>query len=404
MDRSKRYRYVISAALLAIIVLFAQVVKANSVAERYIGQYKLIAVQEMEKHGIPASITLAQGMLESGYGESLLAKQANNHFGIKCHAGWEGERYYFTDDAENECFRVYNSAYESFIDHSDFLVNRKRYEKLFTFKLTDYKSWAIELKRAGYATNPNYPSLLINLIKKHKLYEYDRITVRDVKDEIRIDEMDPVVKVDGNTHGDAVQYSRWKIIQHNRINTIIVQEGDTYDAIAIETNIKKNKLLKWNDMYPGEDLVTGQYFYLQPKRNKAVQKMHQVKGDETMREISQLYGVRLNKLLEKNLMHTNQQVETGEWVYLRKKRKTPPKLKNKNPDFVPEIVIIEPPKKVEVKKFPDPGVPKIEFYTVAHGDTLYSIAKKHNTTVDKLREINRLHNNNIHPGDEIRVK
>ena len=167
MDQSTRYRYAISTALVVVILLIAQVVRADNPAEKYIEDYRLIAVQEMEKHGIPASITLAQGMLESGYGESLLAKNANNHFGIKCHSNWKGERYYYDDDAEDECFRVYPNAQESFLDHSDFLVGRKRYAKLFTYKLTDYKKWAIELKRAGYATNPDYPSLLISLIKKH---------------------------------------------------------------------------------------------------------------------------------------------------------------------------------------------------------------------------------------------
>ncbi|WP_421945543.1 glucosaminidase domain-containing protein [Pedobacter sp.] len=139
----------------------------------YIDEFKAVAIEEMNAFGIPASITLAQGILESGSGNSDLAKYANNHFGIKCTSDWKGKNYFRDDDQKNDCFRVYKDARESFKDHSEFL-KRKRYSALFQLDKNDYKSWALGLKQAGYATNPKYPDLLINMIEKYQLYQYDQ--------------------------------------------------------------------------------------------------------------------------------------------------------------------------------------------------------------------------------------
>ena len=157
------------------IVVFAQ--NLNKV-ELYIQKYKDLAVEHMVDYSIPASITLAQGILESGSGESDLAVESNNHFGIKCHRDWEGERSYYDDDEENECFRKYKTVSESYLDHSLFLKNKSRYSELFSLKITDYKGWARGLKKAGYATDPKYPQKLIDLIERYELYKYDNIVLK----------------------------------------------------------------------------------------------------------------------------------------------------------------------------------------------------------------------------------
>ena len=139
----------------------------------YIEKFKGVAIEEMNTYGIPASITLAQGISELGSGNSSLAKYANNHFGIKCTSDWKGKAYYKDDDERNDCFRVYKDARESYKDHSEFL-KRKRYSFLFELDKNDYKNWALGLKTAGYATNPKYPDMLIGIIEKYKLYQYDQ--------------------------------------------------------------------------------------------------------------------------------------------------------------------------------------------------------------------------------------
>lgn len=151
--------------------------------DRYIEKWAATAVREMQRSGIPASITLAQGLVESRAGLSDLAKEGNNHFGIKCHSGWTGGRMYHDDDAKGECFRVYDSAEESFRDHSDFLTGRQRYAALFRLDITDYKGWAEGLRKAGYATSPSYASQLIKVIEDYKLYEYDVMSPADFGDE-----------------------------------------------------------------------------------------------------------------------------------------------------------------------------------------------------------------------------
>ncbi len=145
----------------------------NLTREQYIKKYKDIAIRQMYRHNIPASIILAQACLESSDGNSTLAKKANNHFGIKCHDGWKGKKIRHDDDAKRECFRKYKNAEDSFTDHSNFLSSRTRYASLFDLPLTDYKAWAHGLKAAGYATNPKYAQLLINIIEEHELYKYD---------------------------------------------------------------------------------------------------------------------------------------------------------------------------------------------------------------------------------------
>lgn len=285
----------------------------------YINMYRGFAVKEMLISKVPASITLSQGILESGDGNSLLAKEANNHFGIKCHKEWTGETFYMDDDHKGECFRKYNSVFDSYRDHSEFLRSRQRYANLFNLELTDYKGWAHGLKAAGYATNPKYPELLIKIIEENKLHEYDLLTevLQDYeKPSVKEEKKTPVVKPDANAVANAE-----KIQLHNRIKYIVVQPGDTYFSICQKYEVMIWQIYKYNDLNKNETLKPGQKIYLQPKRYKGDEEFHIVQQGETMRDISQQHGIRLKTLYKKNSMVPGTQPETGQKLYLKKKKK-----------------------------------------------------------------------------------
>lgn len=279
--------------------------------EEYIETYKDDAIREMMKSGVPASITLAQGILESADGNSPLAVYAKNHFGVKCHAGWKGESMRLDDDEKNECFRKYETVYESFRDHSDFLVTRSRYDFLFDLKITDYKGWAKGLKKAGYATNPKYADMLIMLIEKNNLSQYDRYAKV------------PPRKLSKKRSSKALASTKnSRIIKlHNHIKYIKVKEGDTFYKICQDYEMNLWQILKYNDLNKGDILKVDDIIYLQPKKNKAKKDFHTVKKGETMRDISQLYGVKLKKLYKKNLLIIGTQPNVGDKIFLRKKRK-----------------------------------------------------------------------------------
>jgi LysM repeat protein len=297
------------------------------VTNSYIDQYKDLAISEMKRTGIPASITLAQGMIESDYGRSSLAIKANNHFGIKCHTDWNGPRFFKDDDKKNECFRKYNSPAESFRDHSDFLVSGSRYASLFILNPTDYQSWAKGLKKAGYATNPDYPDMLIRKIEEFALYNYDqassssnkklKIVAVQKKDLAANEEVDSVVKQENNNSNVEVGYSR--IFVRNRIYYIVVKEGDTFQSLLEEFQLLKFELQKYNELPQDFSIYPGQILYLQPKRNKADVGFdyHTVKDGETMYQVSQLYGIKMKNLLEMNRMTDGDEPITGQKLWLR---------------------------------------------------------------------------------------
>ena len=245
----------------------------------YINQYKDIAIEQMHKYHIPASITLAQGLLESGAGKSELAQKANNHFGIKCHS-WDGKRIYHDDDKKRECFRVYKSAKDSYEDHSIFLATGSRYAFLFKYSETDYVAWARGLKRAGYATSPTYADKLIDIIKRYNLDQYDRIQ-QSSKPKVL------------NPHTPYIA---------NDIVYIVARQGDTMQSIADEFGIAKRKLIIYNDLYRGYVPVKGDIIYLARKHRKARKPhtQHVVSDGESMYMISQRYAVRLNRLYKMN--------------------------------------------------------------------------------------------------------
>jgi len=284
----------------------------------FIRKYKHIAIQEMERTGIPASITLAQGILESGCGASELAVNANNHFGIKCH-DWEGDTYTMDDDELNECFRKYKNAEQSWIDHSEFLLSRPRYAGLFSLKTTDYKAWAKGLKAAGYATNPKYAEMLIKIIEEEELYKYDR----NIKHTVNTP---PSISVEKFAESVALQNRPEGINYRNREemrNGIICIEaipGDSFEEIAGYYGLKLKKLLQYNDK-TSTQLKPGQLVYLKRKKTKAARgyEFHRVKAGDNLYEISQKYGVRLKNLLRYNYLSPDSPLTEGEKIYLRKK-------------------------------------------------------------------------------------
>ena len=308
----KFLKTILIIGLLSSVGAFAQPAEKRITRSEYISTYKDDAIREMHRSGVPASITLAQGILESGDGNSPLAMYANNHFGIKCHSGWKGKTMHIDDDEKNECFRRYNSVYESFQDHSDFLTSRSRYAFLFELKVTDYKGWAKGLKKAGYATNPKYADLLIDLIEKHQLYEYDKYGKVPPKE---------LKKKKTTVSLASSAKKRYTVKLHNNIKHIIVKKGDTFYSIAKAFEMNEWQLYRYNDLNKSDVLQEGQILYLQPKHNKAQEDYHIVKKGDTMRSISQQYGVKLKKLYKKNNMIMGTQPNEGQKISLRKKIK-----------------------------------------------------------------------------------
>ena len=256
--------------------------------ERY--QQYIIAIEQMLKWKIPASITLAQGLFESGAGQSELAVKGNNHFGIKCN-GWNGRKVYHDDDARNECFRAYNNAFESYEDHSRFLSGSKRYASLFNLKTTDYKGWAKGLKAAGYATNPQYANKLIEIIQLYKLYQYDTAKGYDKFQTQQV------------KNGDLRH-----IYAFNKNYYLIARKGDTFRSIAKEVDVSYRKLAKYNERNKNDKLEEGEIVWLKKKRSKA---------GESMYSISQRYGIRLKKLYKINNLPPDYQIRVGEAIRLR---------------------------------------------------------------------------------------
>jgi len=282
--------------------------------QEYIDRYSHIAISNMKQYGIPASITLAQAMLESDNGNSTLAVEANNHFGIKCHKDWKGETIYHDDDRKGECFRKYRNPERSFNDHSLFLRGGARYAFLFELNPTDYKAWAHGLKKAGYATNPRYAEMLIKIIEENELYRFDHGI------EVAVKPPKPGVTDWDNYEIDI--YKSRPIYTRNRIKYIVAKEGDTFESIAKELELMSWQLYRYNDLTRDSVVHPGQELYIQPKRRKADRSnmVHTVDQGETMYIISQLYGVKLKWLYHKNSMKPGEEPEAGQLIYLRKKK------------------------------------------------------------------------------------
>lgn len=313
--------------LFFLIVTAVQVQSQDRIsAEQYIERYHAIAIRKMQEFKIPASITLAQGILESGSGNSALARQANNHFGIKCHRGWEGNTYYMDDDEKNECFRAYASPEESFHDHSLFLTLRPRYAGLFELDILDYTAWANGLSKAGYATNPRYPELLIRIIERHQLQQYDIQAMQVAEPIIAVTKDDP--EAIENHSFITINPSDFQVVgkskngrfihQNNSRKLVFAREGDQIQSLAAEFDIYSWQIVKYNEFSKRENLKQGQIVYLEKKRRKSAEHTtHVFREGESMHAVAQLYGIRLERLYRLNNLQKGTRPSYGTAVQLR---------------------------------------------------------------------------------------
>lgn len=336
---------------------------------QYIDSFKFVAMQEMRAHGVPASITLGQGVLESASGNSKLAKNCNNHFGIKCRSNWTGKFCLADDDAKDECFRGYETAFDSYRDHSLFLKGGKRYFLLFELSATDYKGWANGLREAGYATNPNYGNILIGVIEKYRLSQYDSMVV---------------FGEDFYSPGVATNTAP---VEVNGIQAIMAKPGETPEQVAARYNMSTWQIYKYNDISKGDMLSPGEIIYLKPKRRRSFENNHTVKNGETMREISQKYGVKVKHLYKLNRLEPGLEVRPGEVINLKEKRDVPPAIleRNDNPNQVNAVDLI-----LNQRTAPQGGQSKGTVYEVQAGETLQDIAQRMNVSSLDLARWNNL--------------
>lgn len=313
----------------------------------YVEQYKSLAIEEMVRTGIPASITLAQGLLETGFGESKLAINANNHFGIKCKGDWTGERVYHDDDTKGECFRKYNSPIESYRDHSDFLRNRPHYASLFKLDITDYEGWAKGLKAAGYATNPQYPKLLIKLIEENNLHQYTLLALQQKEQSnsqvVAAKQATPEIETAGTEviavaehqvtdankttpepeltvpalPAEEVNNYPAGIFTINETKVVYAEAGTSLFALATNNNIAYNKLLEFNDLNKVDIINKAQLIFLQKKQKRGNKDIHIVAANENLYDICQKEGIQLSSILEFNNLQKNTTPTIGQRVLLK---------------------------------------------------------------------------------------
>lgn len=425
-----------SVIMKKILTIFFAVVLAVSLQAQskqdvfdYIERYKQIAIDEMVRAKIPASITLAQGILESGAGKSPLCRNSNNHFGIKCKEEWKGKKYYHDDDRPQECFRVYADPRDSYVDHSDFLLTRQWYAPLFQLPITSYKYWAYGLKEAGYATNPKYAPMLIDYIEQYGLAEYDKIGVA------KIEEKDKMMKQPET--GEPLQAkAESKIVvtdvrhkeQHkkelqkeagraeflvNGLRAIKAEGNEDPLKVAMEYDIDYAFVMQYNDLTTGERFKEGQFVFLQPKKLRANEATYIVQPGESMHDVAQKTGIKLRELYSKNMMKPNEQAYAGEPLNLQEKKSAPPRVMSYE-DFLRAQRKATQSQKAPTEKTNAPNntvaaltQSKIEIntseYQVQPSDTLYSIARKFNTSVDELKQINNLEGTDVRAGQTLVV-
>ncbi|RYF86845.1 MAG: LysM peptidoglycan-binding domain-containing protein [Chitinophagaceae bacterium] len=381
--------------------------QSKATIQAYIDKYKDIAIEEMQRTGVPAAITLAQGIHETGAGTSDLVTKSNNHFGIKCKTEWEGEKVYHDDDARGECFRKYDDPTISYRDHSDFLRNRPYYASLFKLDPTDYESWAYGLKKAGYATNPKYPQILIKLIRDYNLQDYTLVALgrkqldpnspQWVKNADESSNM--ALGISGAMKVEAKKNYPEGVFKINDTKVIFIQKGTSYLKIAEENNMPLARLLDFNDMRDGDVALNDQLLFLQRKRKTGETEVHTVLPGETLYDIAQAEGIRLENLLQYNYLTPNVQPEVGEKLFLTKSAPNMPKLANEKAGVVmASFKTTEPVKEVVMQE-------EAAFisHTVQPKETLFSIAKKYNVAVDDVRKWNALGTNDLRIGQELRI-
>lgn len=326
----QKLKFTIVVLLLAASASYAQ---NSELIRNYIATYQDIAIEEMQRTGVPASIKLAQGIFETTAGTSPLVLRSSNHFGIKCKSNWTGESVRHDDDLKQECFRKYPSALDSYQDHSNFLRQNSRYAFLFQLDPTDYRGWAFGLKKAGYATNSRYPMALIKIIEDYNLQDYTLIALGKKT----MDEKDPVIAASVITREDeepveemvdttpAPQYPTG-VFTINETKVVFVTKGTSYFGIAKQYDVDLSKIFEFNEITRTEQAEYDQLVYIQRKRKTGASEYHVVKPGETMHGIAQLQGIRLESLRELNWLKKDETPAPGEQLSLHRKSAAVPKL------------------------------------------------------------------------------
>ena len=381
--------------LLVIIVIFFLGSFAQSYAvEQYIRLHKDLAVREMKRMGVPAAITLAQGLLETENGNSDLVKKSNNHFGIKCKSSWTAEGVSHDDDAPGECFRSYKDAEASYRDHSNYLRGNERYAILFRLDPLDYRGWALGLKRAGYATNPRYPDILIKSIEDNNLQQYSLLAVKDIpKFDASKYKSDPeekeISQITGKAPADILKTDEKITINGSR--ALLAHKGRSLLAIATDNNINLSRLLEFNELHEDGILQNDQVIFLERKPKEGDKDYYIVQKESSLYELAQKNGIRLQSIIEFNKLKPGQVPYAGQKIYLR----------NSMNDLA--SVAKNEIKKEQVKpenfKKELPDVKRIHF--VQQGEGLYGISRKYGITITQLKEWNNLLSDNLQVGQEL---
>ncbi len=358
-------------------------------AEQYIKTYKENAIREMKRMGVPAAITLAQGLLETECGNSDLLRKSNNHFGIKCKSSWTAEGVSHDDDAIGECFRTYKDAEGSYRDHSNYLRGNDRYAFLFKLDPRDYKGWAYGLKKAGYATNPRYPDILIKNIEDNNLQQYTLVAVNEVPifdaSKYQSDPEDKAFaalikdKGSANTQISFVA-SAPKRMNINGSNVVFETKGRSLLAIATENNINLNKLLEYNELQKDGLLEEDQFIFLEKKSKEGDKDFYIVQSNETLLDVAQKNGIRLQNLCEYNDLKNDEKIFAGSKLKLKASVKDPTILTKQTLD-----------------------ISTTKLYAVQPKEGLYTIAKKYGVTIVQLKEWNNLTDDNLKIGQQLIV-
>lgn len=381
----------------------------------YINTYKKIAIEEMQRTGVPAAIKLAQGIHETQAGTSDLVRKSNNHFGIKCKNTWTGDKVYHDDDARAECFRSYTQPEQSYRDHSDFLKGSPRYAFLFQLDPTDYKAWAEGLKKAGYATNYRYPQILVKLIEDYNLEQYTLIAMGKLSPSD--DDLANNTESTGNTSSIVIQAvkpsvagsasvkempeSKIKLVRPaypagafsiNNTKCAFVKEGTALLTVAEQYGVSFARLLDFNDLNDGDVLKEDQLVFLQRKRKTGNTEFHMVQAGETLYDICQSEGIRMESLLADNLLAENMQPAAGEKLYLQNKAVNRPMLADEKKAIMKEAVIDT------AIATTDPAT-----HVVQTKETLYSISKKYGVSLDQLKSWNKLDSADVKIGQQLLI-
>ncbi len=368
---------------LLILGCYFKTVAQDLTPEEYINQYKEFAISEMKRMGVPAAITLAQGLLETQNGNSDLVKSSNNHFGIKCKSTWTAETVSHDDDARGECFRKYSTAEDSYRDHSNFLRGNSRYDFLFELNPADYKAWAYGLRKAGYATNPRYPDILIKNIEKYNLEQYTLAAIDEVPhfDASKYSD-DPVNNSIVSSQEDDSDFSVPRNLRINGCKALYVPKGTSLLAIASENNISLEKLLTINELKKDGLLGKAQYIFLEKKQKEGNINFCIAQAGETMYDIAQRMGVMLQNLYSYNQTTPDEYLAKGTKVFLK-------------PGAVNEVS--DDRIQAQTASF------KVSMHEVLPKENLYSISKKYGVTIDQLKNWNNLTTDALQIGQQLIV-